>query len=527
MKKYSLILLLIFVTSKINAQKTAPENWFNLDYKTNKVYGVSSEKAYKELLINKKAKPVIVAVIDGGTEVNHEDLKDVIWVNKNEEIFNSFDNDSNGYIDDVNGWNFIGGATGNVMEDNMEVTRIYNKYHAVYSQNEPLNLYSKTDTNYALYIKAKNIYEKKLNTAERQYSAYTQIVDKLNNFKQVLKTDLPNKKQLKAYPIQDKFDIITYDIVLTAIKQKTKISTLIKEFEEARDYFNNQLKTHLNTELDTRKIVGDNYDNNFEKNYGNNQVSLPKGEHGTHVAGIIAANRENNIGIKGVSNSAQIMVLRVVPDGDERDKDIANAIIYATDNGAKVINMSFGKSLSPNKHFVDDAVRYALSKDVLLIHAAGNDNSNIDTIENFPTAKYLNNEKAAAWIEVGASSWKKKKFLTADFSNFGKQTVDVFAPGVDIYSCVPNSKYESLDGTSMAAPVVAGMAATLRAYFPEITAEQTKALIMESVIKYNKKVWIPGTKTKVKLADICVTGGIVNLYNAVKLGIEKGYKMSN
>jgi subtilisin family serine protease len=527
MKKYKIITLLLFAFTNIYAQKNAPENWFNLDYKTNKVYGVSTEKTYTELLSNKKSKPVIVAVIDGGTEVTHEDLKDVIWVNKNEEILNSFDNDSNGYIDDVNGWNFIGGEFQNVVQDNMEITRIYKKYNNRYLENGALNLNFDNDSNYKLYAKAKILYEKKLDLAKKQFAVYSKIIEKLNEIKEFVKTDLPSKKELKAFPLKDRFDIIAYETVLSASKKKTKISDLIGQFTEAKDYFKSQLDFHLNLDLDTRKIVGDNYDDVNEKNYGNNRVSGPKGEHGTHVAGIIAANRNNNMGIKGVADNAQIMVLRVVPDGDERDKDIANAIMYAADNGAKIINMSFGKSLSPNKQLVDDAVKYAMSKDVLLIHAAGNDNSNIDTIENFPNATFLNSEKANTWIEVGASSWKKKKFLTADFSNFGKQTVDLFAPGVDINSCVPNSKYESFNGTSMAAPVVAGIAATLRAYFPEITALQTKQLIMESVIKYNKKVFIPGTKTKVKLNAICVTGGIANLYNAVKLGMEKGYKMSN
>jgi subtilisin family serine protease len=220
------------------------------------------------------------------------------------------------------------------------------------------------------------------------------------------------------------------------------------------------------------------------------------------------------------------MVLRVVPDGDERDKDIANSIRYAADNGAKIINMSFGKALSPNKKVVDDAVKYAISKDVLLIHAAGNDNNNTDTIENYPTPRYLNTlEKASSWIEVGASTWMKKKNLTAPFSNYGKSTVDVFAPGFDIYSTVSENKYDSYSGTSMAAPVVAGVAAVLRSYFPEITAYQTKALILESSIKYKKKVFIPGTNTKTKLSEISTTGGIVNLYNAVQLGMAKGYKM--
>jgi subtilisin family serine protease len=321
------------------------------------------------------------------------------------------------------------------------------------------------------------------------------------------------------------FDGLAVKNVSLAIKNGQKISDLLNGLGEAKKHFKTQLDFQLNKELDIRKYVGDNYSNVNEKNYGNNRVSGPNGDHGSHVAGIIAADRNNNIGIKGVSNNTKIMVLRVVPDGDERDKDIANSIRYAADNGAKIINMSFGKALSPNKREVDEAVKYAISKDVLLIHAAGNDESNTDTIENFPTPRYYNSsEKASNWIEVGASTWMKKKNLTAPFSNFGKTTVDVFAPGFDIYSSIPESKYATFSGTSMAAPVVAGVAAVLRSYFPEITAAQTKALILESAIIYKKKVYIPGTHIKTKLSEISVTGGLVNLYSAVKLGISKGYK---
>ena len=286
--------------------------------------------------------------------------------------------------------------------------------------------------------------------------------------------------------------------------------------------------------INTGEIAGNGSDDDnngyvddiYGYNFGDSQGTINPGDHGTHVAGIIAAVRNNNLGIKGVSDNAKIMILRVVPDGDERDKDIANSIRYAADNGAKIINMSFGKALSPNKKEVDDAVKYAISKDVLLIHAAGNDNNNTDTIENFPTPRYFNSsEKATSWIEVGASTWMKKKNLTAPFSNYGKQTVDVFAPGFDIYSTISENKYASFSGTSMAAPVVAGVAAVLRSYFPEITAAQTKSLILESAIKYNKKVFIPGTNTKAMLSEISVTGGLVNLYQAVELGIAKGYKM--
>lgn len=529
-KRTYLMVAFGLLLGNVNAQKKAPENWFNLDHKENKVYGVSTEKAYDELLKGKKSKTIIVAVIDGGTEVAHADLKDVIWQNPGEIAGNGIDDDKNGYIDDVNGWSFIGGKDTNVVQDNLEITRIYNMYNKKFEGVNESNVALNDKEAFFLYKKAETIYLEKYENAERMYTVYSKIEESILKLKMTLGSDKPTVKQVEAYKqtAKDKMDLVAASAVMGVIKKGGSITDLIKELSGGKNYFKDQLDFHLGKDFDSRKLVGDNYNDVTEKYYGSNYVSGPKGDHGTHVAGIIAAVRNNNLGIKGISDNAKIMVLRVVPDGDERDKDVANAIRYAADNGAKVINMSFGKALSPNKRIVDEAVKYAISKDVLLIHAAGNDNNNIDTIENYPTVRYYNsNNKATAWIEVGASTWKKKKYLTADFSNFGKNTVDVFAPGFDIYSCIPASEYASFNGTSMAAPVVAGIAATLRSYFPEITAEQTKELILESAIKYNKKVFIPGTKTKVMLSDISVTGGIANLYEAIKLGIAKGYKMSN
>lgn len=526
-KKSYLLSAFSIITTCVSAQKKAPENWFNLDPKDNKVYGVSTEKTYNELLKGKKPNPVIVAVIDGGTEVSHIDLKNVIWYNSKEIAGNKQDDDNNGYIDDINGWNFIGGKDTNVVQDNLEITRIYNSYNKKFAGLTEAEVLNSDKDEYKLYKKAELIYKKKYENAERLYMVYSKIEESILKLKTYLGTDKPTTAQIKTYPAKETFDKIALDNVLITVKQNKSINDLLVEIGEGKNYFKTQLDYHLSKDFDSRKIIGDNYADLTESIYGNNYVSGPKGDHGTHVAGIIAATRNNNKGINGVADNAQIMILRVVPDGDERDKDVANAIKYAVDNGAKIINMSFGKALSPNKTYVDEAIKYAMDKDVLVIHAAGNDNQNIDTIENYPTARYYNSELSArAWIEVGASSWKQKKYLTATFSNYGKKTVDVFAPGVDIYSCIPESKYATFNGTSMAAPVVAGMAAVLRSYFPDITAEQTKSLINESAIKYNKKVFIPSTKVKVKLSDICITGGIANLYNAVQLGIKKGYKLS-
>ena len=525
-KKVYLVVALGFLFSNVNAQKKAPDNWFNLDYKKDKVYGVSTEKTYTDLLKNKKSKTVIVAVIDGGTEVTHEDLKSIIWTNSNDDNNNGKDDDNNGYVDDNNGWNYIGGLDSNVKEDNLEVTRVYAKYYDKFNGVKAIEVAYNDKEAFELFKKAEKLYLKKFDEATKMSLIYSQIEESIIKLKDFVKTDMPTEKELKAFPITNMFDGLAVKNVSMAVKRKQPISNLLEGLRGAKEHFKTQLAFQLNKEFNSRKCIGDNYSNVTEKNYGNNRVSSPGGDHGTHVAGIIAAVRNNNTGIKGVSDNTKIMVLRVVPDGDERDKDIANSIRYAADNGAKIINMSFGKALSPNKNVVDEAVKYAISKDVLLIHAAGKDNNNSDTIENYPTPRYFNStEKATSWIEVGASTWMKKKNLTAPFSNYGKQTVDVFAPGFDIYSTISENKYASFSGTSMAAPVVAGVAAVLRSYFPEITAEQTKALILESAIKYNKKVFIPGTNTKAMLSEISVTGGLVNLYQAVELGIAKGYKM--
>jgi subtilisin family serine protease len=263
--------------------------------------------------------------------------------------------------------------------------------------------------------------------------------------------------------------------------------------------------------------VGDNYSNVNEKFYGNDSVLGANGDHGTHVAGIIAGIRNNGLGINGVANNVKIMIVRTVPDGDERDKDVANAIRYAVDNGATVINMSFGKAYSPYKNAVDEAVKYAQSKNVLLVHAAGNDSKNTDEENNFPTPKMLNGQTASNWIEVGASTPTDDEYLVAPFSNYGKRNVDLFAPGYQIYSTVPDSKYREMSGTSMASPVVAGVAALIRSYFPNLTAEQVKQVLMESVVPVKHKVILPGsTSKKVKFKTLCKSKGIINVYNAVE-----------
>ncbi len=524
MKKISAFKKLILIISiclpnYLLAQKAKP-NWQNLDLKTDSVFGISTEKTYNELLKNKKHTTVLVAVIDGGVDINHEDLKSIIWNNPREVAADNKDNDKNGYIDDMHGWDFIGSAKGDVNFDNLEITRLVRQYKNKFAAMDTTKLTGKNQTDFEEYRKLRTELADQTQKAQAAYDKYSKINDQLTAFLTKLNNQNPDVNTINNYQTQNDDEAYIKRILLanlgnyasvTAFRNQA-VAAAIKHYKEQLDY-------HYNLNFDPRSIVGDNYANINERNYGNNDVTGPDADHGSHVAGIIGAVRDNNLGISGVANDVRIMSVRTVPNGDERDKDVANAIRYAAANGAKVINMSFGKPYSYNKKAVDDAVKFAMSKDVLIVHAAGNDNKNTDVEYNFPTRKYLDGNEAKAWIEIGASDLKDDKTLKAYFSNYGKKAVDVFAPGVAIYSTVPGSAYADHSGTSMASPVVAGLAALIRSYYPKLTALQVKDIIMKSAIKIDHDVTIKDdtTERSVPFSDICVSGGVVNAYNALKL----------
>ncbi len=536
--------ILVFSTS-MDAQTKAPDNWFNLDPTENNVNGVSTEKVYSDLLKGKKGQMVVVAVIDGGVDYMHDDLKDVMWHNPGEIPGNGMDDDKNGYIDDVYGWNFLGGKDGrSVNHETLEITRIYGKLKPKYENADPAKLSKSEKVEYEQYQTAKKEVETKLQEGQEALAEYegmkTTYSNALDAVEGALNGKAVTKANVEAIKVGTNQNLIIGKNILTKMISLGKdvssfkaIKTeLIDPIQEGVEYYESKVKYQYNPEFNPRaEIVKDNYADSYERNYGNNDVKGPDALHGTHVAGIIGAVRSNNVGMKGVADNVRIMGVRCVPDGDERDKDVANAIIYAVDNGASVINMSFGKSQSWDKIAVDKAVKYAQSKDVLLVHAAGNDAKNNDAGEtNFPNARFQKKglfrpKKAKNWIEVGALSWKKNEDAVADFSNFGHNNVDVFAPGVDIYSTLPENQYKNLSGTSMASPVCAGVAAVIRSYYPELTAEQVKECIEKSVVKQDYKVKKPGTEEKVSFSSLSRTGGVVNVYNAVKLaGQMKGKK---
>lgn len=516
--------MLVIVASWAMAQDAAPNNWFHLNQDKDGYPGLSTEKVYQEILKGREGRKVIVAVIDSGVDAEHEDLAANMWVNEDEIPGNGIDDDQNGYIDDIHGWNFIGGKDGkNVSHENLEVVRLYNKLKGKYEGKSASDFSGKEKEEFEQFQEYKDEIDKKREEVGPQVMQFGAILGAFDKLIEQI------GKETDDITIDDLKNLKTDDPVLTQVanmaqgfvEQGQSFGFVYKDLKGYYDYLDGQFSYNYNPDFDARSIVGDDPGNLDDRNYGNNDVEGPDAQHGTHVAGIIGAVRGNGIGMDGVADNVLIMSVRAVPDGDERDKDVANAIRYAVDNGAEIINMSFGKGYSPYKEAVDAAVKYAKKKDVLLVHAAGNAAQQNVKDNNYPNDLYAKRglfgpKNAKNWIEVGALNYGEGEDLVASFSNYSPEFVDVFAPGVQIYATVPNDKYEKLQGTSMAAPTVAGVAAILRSYFPTLTANQVKEIIMDSAKPFKGKVQKPGSEELVPFSDLSVTGGTVNAYDAVK-----------
>lgn len=517
----------------LSAQTKAPENWFTLDNSKNGVQGTSADEALAALKAKgKKGQTIIVAVLDSGVDPLHEDLKDIMWVNPGEIAGNGKDDDGNGYIDDIHGWNFLGGANGeSVHHETLEMTREYARLSKKFAGTNGANLYGDAKKEFEYYQQIKEAFEEERKETE---GIIAQIGEQFVKVEDAFATirQATGKQSFTADDLA-KMDAGSNDKLKEAIELSQRVmakgltpDNLAEQKAEAAKPFTDKLTYNLNPDYNPRGIVGDDPNDLSNRFYGNNEYRGPDASHGTHVAGIIAAVRGNGIGVDGVADNVRIMTVRCVPDGDERDKDVANAIRYAVDNGASIINMSFGKDFSPQKSYVDEAVKYAAERDVLLVHAAGNDAENNDSDDNFPNDNYrqpvkkglFKKEKMAPnWLEIGALSWRGGERRVANFSNYGKKNVDLFAPGHQLNSTVPDSKYAVFSGTSMASPAAAGVAAIIRSYYPELSAKQVREVMVKSVVKQDGEVYKPGTTEKVPFSELCLSGGVVSATSAVTL----------
>ena len=500
----------VMIQAPVNVQKKTPlkesdlNRWSHLDIIMDTIPGMSVDKAYAELLKNKKGKKVIVGILDSGVDIEHEDLKSVVWTNKKETPANGIDDDNNGYIDDIHGWNFLGDIT----KENLEYERI---------------IVNKSLVDEATYQEAKALNEKKITTS-------TKGIERLEKMSSdATSADVTLTKHLgkSDYSIEEVNAINSEDAEISKSKMMIQRvnsfgmtllefkTVLQKELEGYHKVINSN-----NQKTNYRKALGDNPDDITDTKYGNNNVMGPDKKeilHGTHVAGIVAQVRNNTIGGDGIANNVEILTVRAVPDGDEYDKDIALGIRYAVDNGAKIINGSFGKSFSPHKQWVYDAIKYAESKDVLIVHAAGNDAKDIDFVNNYPNdSDDKITEFADNLITIGALNYEYGNKVVAGFSNFGKINVDVFAPGVKIYATTPENSYKLLQGTSMAAPNAAGVAALIRSYYPKLSAKQVKYILMDSGVAITSDVVVGGKANDVRsFTNLSKSGKIVNAYNAL------------
>lgn len=520
-----------------------PVNWHFLDPAKDKYPGISLNKAY-ELLLKTKRKPqkIVVAVIDSGVDTSHSDLSEVIWKNTKEIPMNGIDDDNNGYIDDIYGWNFLGNNNNeNIKDEAYEYARIYGRWKDYFKNIDPESLNPNEKALYKTFLKAKEkledeyfkLYTEKfylLMIKDKIYSLYTTLKNSINK-------DTLTEEDIKY--ISENIDSLKFEAYLY---RSFSIEVDFNKFNERINEINTKLNTELNYKDNLRKIINDNPYDLKDSLYGNNNVKGPTSSHGTFVAGIIGASRKNNNEAMGIADCVEIMCVRMLGGGDERDKDVALAIKYAVNKGAKVINMSFGKYFSPEKYMVDEAIKYAKKHNVILVHAAGNEALNNDIEPHYPTPYDENyNLLTDLWIEVGASTYDMKNPI-ASFSNYGKNTVDIFAPGEEIFSLSPDNKFESSSGTSAAAPVVTGVVALLMSYFPELTPNEIKEIILKSVYKtkspkksknyyeyykYLQELYGNSLLTPSSLQEACQSGGIINAYNAVKLALKYSKKKRN
>jgi subtilisin family serine protease len=489
-----------FVAKKSALTESQLKRWSHLDLGKDSIPGMSVDRVYAELLKGRKGKKVIVGVVDSGVDIDHEDLKSVVWTNKKEIAGNGIDDDKNGYVDDIHGWNFLGDAG----KENLEMTRILKK----------------ADDGSPEYKAAKEEYEKLLAENNQGKQQVDFLFNANKTLSEYLKKDNYTLQDLEGIQSNDSGVLRCKQIMMRVIAQAGP--NFMEELNGYKDQVYDMLNYNLNKDFDGRKVVGDNPEDFKDRKYGNNIVYGPDKKealHGTHVAGIIAQARNNNLGGDGIANNVEIMAVRCVPNGDEYDKDIALGIRYAVDNGAKVINGSFGKNYSPHKQWVYDAIKYAESKDVLFVHAAGNDAKDIDVEPNFPNdSDDKKIEFASNVITVGALNYEYGEKVIANFSNYGKLNVDVYSPGVQIYATTPNNEYKYEQGTSMAAPNVAGVAAMIRSYFPNLSAKEVKNILMNSGTSIPENVIVGGNPDDKRAFDsLSKSGKIVNAYSAFKL----------
>ena len=521
-----------------------PKFWHHEDYGSTNIPGISLDKSIRSVNHLSSKKQIIVAVIDTQIDALHEDLNTSIWTNKKEIPNNGTDDDKNGFTDDIHGWNFLGNKSGGyTVWANFEYIRILRDYGPIFKNKSKEEIPVKDKFKYEQYLKAiendkkfSKYFNNYIKSLKYDISLYQKTKDTLRHFfpkenytyKQL--DSLYRKHKINDKTYRERRDSNDQDLGALLDSYLTSLDIGLNSYAKLTSALKQQdstLNKSCSLSFNERKNIDCETSN---KGYGNNKTQVEiKGipifsNHSTEVSSIIAAKRENNLGIKGFSDNIKIMPLPVCPSGDEHDRDIALAVKYAVDNGAKVINMSFGKDLSMYPELISEALQYAEKHNVLIVHAAGNNGINIDNSTFYPN-DYNKIEICNNFITVGSINKNYGEKMVSSFSNYGKVNVDLFAPGEDIYTAIPDNQYGFDSGTSLAAPMVSGTAALIWLYYPKLNVQQVKQIILESGTPYDLEVIVPGTKDKkVKFSELSKTGKVLNVYNAMQMAKEMSKK---
>ncbi len=539
------------VKQKVETQKKQSElDWFNCSFDQDSVYGAEVNKAYNYLKANKKKakKRPVVALIGTGMDVEHEDLKQAIWVNPKEKR-NQKDDDKNGLTDDINGWNFIGGKDGQVMEaltreGEREFFRLKDKYADYISDGKKYYKIvngKRQEVPAPENIKEYKYYRFKVMPESRIGGAYgglqlSYVIEEyVEKFDKDMKKRFPGKEltveefQSCYDPKAEKDSLSEVAFVFTAYSfslyntdkwepvyqnmGKRSVETAKKSYEEALKKYGSDHR---------KEIVGDNPLDINDTHYGNNVLLTSDAATGVMQAGVIAAKRDNGIGSNGIADNAEIMTLRIHPgEGEPYLKDMALAIRYAVSHGADVIVLPEQNAIYPEeqKQWITDALKEAEKKGALVIVPVWNSSVDMDKNEFFPNRKMSKEGELTNFMVVASSDKNGNPVLN---TNYGATTLDIYAPGTDIYSSYMGDTYQKGSGEGMASATVAGVAALVKSYFPQLTGSQIRDILLKSVtsrkgVEVEKGIRVDGTLSQdlFLFEDLCLSGGIVNAYQAI------------
>lgn len=563
MNKYQYVLALVFLlcTGQLHAQfiknskKETLNNWQNLSPEKDGIYGADVNGAYDFLKGKKSKKKVTVALIGTGIDVEHEDLQGSLWINPKEKP-NGRDDNKNGKIDDINGWNYLGNAQGEVLEKartfaDREYLRLKDKYsriqhygdkYVVVSDDEKELLEVAPPENKPEFDYFNRVVRKESAIGSKYSSIELMKVSRIyaNGLTDKLKAKFPDKEHFSYQDFGSMIDRNDTDTLRMLGMTMISVAFMIQPqatWDKVLDYLNNfqpplLLKDYQKIEqmnnFDDRTLIGDDPYKITDTKYGNNILLAENSGEGTSYAGIIGAKRSNDMGLDGIADNVQIMTLRTTPsEGEAYPKDVALAIRYAVDNGADIIQMYASASITPfgeQGDWINDALMYAESKGVLIVQPVASKSIDMDKYPYYPRKEITPAKKLSNMITVAASD---KKGSPVPDSNFGIKSLDLYAPGKDIYSCYTGNTYREESGSEVAASTVTGVAALIKSYYPDLTAMQIRDIIINNVtdrsgeeVEKQSLNMDQGNAKMIKdlflFEDLCASSGILNAAKAVE-----------